>query len=81
MTSYLDIDELAELMGLSPGTVMRKLSLSPAAIPPKMHLPASKMLRWRSDEVTIWMFETGWSRPVHRGAALHPSSQKREKRL
>lgn len=56
---YLDMDELAKVMGLSSGTIRKKLKSAPTEIPPKMHLPGTKMLRWRHQEVESWMVETG----------------------
>jgi predicted DNA-binding transcriptional regulator AlpA len=60
--TYFDIDELAQLMGISTGTLLKKLRLAPATIPPKMHLSGTKMLRWRRTDVDAWIVETGWSR-------------------
>ena len=57
MTTYLDIDELAELLGLQRDTVRKKLRNAPWALPPAMHIPRSKMLRWRAHEVKGWLSE------------------------
>jgi predicted DNA-binding transcriptional regulator AlpA len=62
MESYLDIAELAVLLGQSQSTIKRKLSTHPHCLPPRMHLPGTKMLRWRSHDVENWKVETGWSR-------------------
>lgn len=59
MTMYLDMDELAKVMGLSSGTIRKRLKLAPTEVPPKMHLPGTKMLRWRLQEVESGMAETG----------------------
>lgn len=57
MTKYLDIDELAKLLGKSHATIRRNLRESPRRVPPKMHIPGTKMLRWRLVEVEIWLEE------------------------
>lgn len=62
MIIYLDIAELAGLMGMPAATLARRLRARPQSVPPKMHLGASNMLRWRKHEVDNWMVETGWSR-------------------
>lgn len=57
MTKYLDIEELSNLLGLAAKTIRKKLRETPYLIPPKMHIPNSKMLRWRAHEVEIWLNE------------------------
>ncbi len=66
MTTYLDIDELAMLLGRSVRSVKRDMVRSPTSVPPKMHIPGSALLRWRAYEVQNWIVETGWKsgRPV-----------------
>lgn len=55
---YLDIFELAELLSVSPETIRRNIRLRPWAVPPKMHIPGTRLLRWRSDQVRLWQEET-----------------------
>lgn len=59
MSTYLDIHELAALLGQSTRTIQHNLVNCPHLVPPKMHIPSSRMLRWRRHEVEAWMFETG----------------------
>jgi predicted DNA-binding transcriptional regulator AlpA len=61
MTNYLDIGELAVLMGTSIAAIRRTLATKPFDLPPKMYIPGSKMLRWREVEVKKWMYEHGLS--------------------
>lgn len=63
---YLDINELAELLGQSVPTIRKKLVANPTALPPRMHLPATRMLRWRAQEVANWMVETDYRRSTPR---------------
>lgn len=58
MSTYLDIFELATLLGQSTRTIRRNLVNCPHLIPPKVYIPGSRMLRWRSHEVERWMYET-----------------------
>lgn len=69
MSAYLDIDELAQMLGRSSSSIRRNLARRPFLVPPKMHIPGSKMLRWRARDVESWMFETGWEVKVR----LHPA--------
>lgn len=62
MTNYLDIDELSPLLGQSTQCIKKKLRTAPHQLPPKMHIPGSKMLRWRMHEVENWLTETGQSK-------------------
>jgi predicted DNA-binding transcriptional regulator AlpA len=59
MSKYLDIQELAELLGQSTRTIRKTLVKSPHLVPHRLHLPGSRMLRWRVHEVESWMYETG----------------------
>lgn len=74
MDKYLDIDELAQLMGLAPRTLSKKVRLAPATIPPKMHFSDSKMLRWRRIDVDSWMVETSWTRGPSGGCLALPDT-------
>jgi predicted DNA-binding transcriptional regulator AlpA len=60
-STYLDIDELAQMLGRSSNSIRRDLANRPFRLPPKMHFPCSKMLRWRICDVENWMYETGWA--------------------
>lgn len=62
MTIYLDIEELAPLLGQSTRSIKRKLRTVPHQLPPKMYIPGSKMLRWRMHDVENWLVETGRSK-------------------
>jgi predicted DNA-binding transcriptional regulator AlpA len=63
-TKYLDIDELAEMLGRSPATIRRKLrsdrSCDRMEVPAPMYIPGrgavggARMLRWRELDVERW---------------------------
>jgi predicted DNA-binding transcriptional regulator AlpA len=59
MTDYLDLYDLAEVLGKSPETIRAKLKKSPMAMPPRMHIPGTRMLRWRRADVEVWICEQG----------------------
>ena len=53
----LDLDELARLLGRSPETVRRDMRRNPMAVPPRLHLPGTRLLRWRPCDVHAWLDE------------------------
>lgn len=57
--TYLDVEQLAEMLGRRPATILRLLRTNPRGLPPRMHFPGSgaKMLRWRPVEVEQWREE------------------------
>lgn len=55
MTPLLTLDDLANLMGRSPSTVTRNLRRNPAAVPPRLSLPGTRLLRWRAEDVDEWL--------------------------
>ena len=57
--NYLDIDELAQELGLKVTSVRRKLSGRAWELPPRAH-GFGELLRWRRGEVECWMMEVGW---------------------
>ncbi len=56
-TIYLDIYELGEMLGKRPETIRKSLRRNPRLVPPKMHIPGTRMLRWRMHEVERWLDE------------------------
>lgn len=60
MSMYLDVHDLTTLLGQSTRSIRNNLAERPHLVPPKMHIPYSRMLRWRAHEVESWMFETGF---------------------
>lgn len=51
----LTADDLAHLLRLSRAHVYRLTSENPDALPPRIALPASRMLRWRASDVEAWL--------------------------
>ena len=56
-TNYLDVVELAEMLGLSVATVRRRLRCRQWELPPREN-GFEKLLRWRRAELVCWLAET-----------------------
>ena len=55
MSYLLDLFELAELLGRSPETIKKDLRRNPLAVPPRLHIPGTHLLRWRRVDVDAWL--------------------------
>ena len=51
----IDINELAALLQRSPETIRKDLARNPAAVPPRVLLPGTRLLRWRAADVDAWL--------------------------
>lgn len=51
----LDLGELAEVLGRSPETIKKDLKRNPLAVPPRLQLPGTRLLRWRAVDVDSWL--------------------------
>jgi predicted DNA-binding transcriptional regulator AlpA len=67
MSPLLDLTALSRLLGRSPETVRRDLRRNPEAVPPRVQLPGTRLLRWREADVQAWL---------ERHVAFHAASQK-----
>lgn len=50
-----DLQELAELLGRSPETIKKDLKRNPFAVPPRLYIPGTRLLRWREEDVRDWL--------------------------
>lgn len=57
MSKLLDLQELARLLRRSPETIKRDLRRNPSAVPPRLTLPGTRLLRWRVTDVERWLEE------------------------
>ena len=57
MNKLLDIDELSALLGRSVHTIKKDLKQNPLAVPPRVHLPGTRLLRWRPQDIDVWLAE------------------------
>lgn len=55
MTPLLTLDDIAHVLGRSAGTIKRDLRRNPDAVPPRLQLPGTKLLRWRQQDVQTWL--------------------------
>lgn len=58
---YLDLNELANLMGISLRTAKRRLRQEPWRLPPAIRTPFLPMQRWREVEARQWVKDLGIS--------------------
>lgn len=51
----LGLEELATVLGRSPETIKKDLRRNPDAVPPRLKLPHTRLLRWRAVDVEEWL--------------------------
>lgn len=54
-TKLLDLIELSVLLGRSPETIKKDLTRNRLAVPPRLHIPGTRLLRWRQCDVEVWL--------------------------
>ncbi len=55
LLDLLDLLELASLLGRSPETIKKDMSRNHLAVPPRLHIPGTRLLRWRRVDVEAWL--------------------------
>lgn len=55
MEPLLDLQQIAELLGRKPATIKKDLRRNPDAVPPRLQLPGTRLLRWRAVDVERWL--------------------------
>ena len=51
----LTLNELADILGRSPETIRKDTRRNPDAVPPRLKLPGTRLLRWRASDVDVWL--------------------------
>ena len=51
----LDLQELGALLGRSPETIKKDMKRNRIAVPPRLHIPGTRLLRWRAVDVNTWL--------------------------
>jgi predicted DNA-binding transcriptional regulator AlpA len=51
----LTLDDLAQMLGRSPDTIKKDMRRNPDAVPPRLMLPSTRLLRWRQCDVDAWL--------------------------
>lgn len=57
MKAALDLEDLATLLGRSLETIRKDLHRNPAAVPPRLIIAGTRLLRWRAVDFHDWMAE------------------------
>lgn len=68
MAPLLELHDLAALLGRSASTIKKDLRRNPSAVPPRLQLPGTQLLRWRASDVETWLEETAASATAARMA-------------
>lgn len=53
--TIIDVNELSALLGRSPETIKKDLKRNRLAVPPRLHIPGTRFLRWRKVDVDSWL--------------------------
>lgn len=53
--TIIDLSELSALLGRSPETIKKDLKRNRLAVPPRLHIPGTRLLRWRKVDVDSWL--------------------------
>lgn len=53
--TILDLSDLAALLGRSPETIKKDIARNRLAVPPRLHIPGTRLLRWRRVDVEAWL--------------------------
>lgn len=71
MTSQrlLNLDDLAQMLGRATDTIKKDMRRNPEAVPPRLVLPHTKLLRWRACDVDAWLAQ--FVQPVTQREAGH----------
>lgn len=51
----LTLDELGAILQRSPETIRKDIRRNPDAVPPRLQLPGTRLLRWRASDVDVWL--------------------------
>ena len=54
-TELLDLNDLASMLGRSPDTIKKDMLRNRLAVPPRLHIPGTRLLRWRRVDVAAWL--------------------------
>jgi predicted DNA-binding transcriptional regulator AlpA len=53
--TLIDLNELSALLGRSPETIKKDLKRNRLAVPPRLHIPGTRLLRWRKIDSDSWL--------------------------
>jgi predicted DNA-binding transcriptional regulator AlpA len=55
MKPVLDLGDLAAVLKRSPETIRKDLRRNPAAVPPRLRIQGTRLLRWLAADVEAWL--------------------------
>lgn len=53
--TLLDLNELSIFLGRSPETIRKDMKRNRLALTPRLHIPGTRLLRWRKVDVDAWL--------------------------
>lgn len=62
-----DLEELAALLGRSLETIKKDIRRNPGAVPPRLHIPGTRLLRWREEDIAAWLADFAEHRAQQEG--------------
>jgi len=74
-TELLDLNGLAGMLGRSPETIKKDMLRNHLAVPPRLHIPGTRLLRWRQVDVAAWLAAHVEQRGVEGGSQHEGNSQ------
>ena len=54
-SKLIDLNELSAMLGRSPETIKKDLKRNRLAVPPRLYIPGTRLLRWRQIDVDRWL--------------------------
>jgi predicted DNA-binding transcriptional regulator AlpA len=51
----VDLNELSALLGRSPETIKKDMKRNRLAVPPRLRIPGTRLLRWRQADIDSWL--------------------------
>ncbi|SDS09900.1 hypothetical protein SAMN05216598_0506 [Pseudomonas asplenii] len=55
LAKLLTVDDLAQILGRTAGTIKNQHSRNPSRLPPVCRIPGAKRLLWRQEDVECWL--------------------------
>ncbi len=75
-TELLGLNDLASMLGRSPETIKKDMLRNHLAVPPRLHIPGTRLLRWRQVDVAAWLASHVEQRDVDGSDDQHEGNSK-----
>lgn len=77
--SLLGPSDLGKILGLTRRAIYQRSSMHPEALPPRFHLPQSKLLRWHPRVVQEWLdSQAGFSGTSFSSPSIQPPTPEQD---